>query len=633
MKTSFKFLVSLTFLFCFTWQNTHSQLLYPIDKKEEYLPPYVPNVAIVSPAVEKWMNEQIANKDGNKKTVKIKTDLLGRVKSSQNRIEDGKVFVVENKQKRLVIVSDLHIQEHEIELEHGRYEYNAETKKYDHFLNGKKMSKREYLEYLDKSLEKFKRQKRGKRNLPIPNVIASDASSWMAWMTAEEILELARNYKELVIEDYAELKPLADQASILSSIQLSTHAFSNGYGGNGIGVYVMEPKCAILSGITYPNYTTTNTCSQSNVNSYNAHHTMVANIVHMASPLAHVFGFSRSQFGGTILGPADPFSYSPPLEIGSYSYDTGENLDYYGGISSLMDNYIYENRVITFIAAGNGAEYGQTVTSPGNAINAITVGAVHPYTNNYTNYSNWKNPFLVNRNGNSERRMSSDKPEIAMYTDIAFPNNSVMQTYYPDLYYGNGFNGTSAATPLAAGFTATLLDQHPFFKRQPALAKAVLLTGETIPIQGASSWDLDNGSNDYSGYNAPVVARGITNYSSVAWGTRSAWWSGGNSAWFDSNNEIRFIENNIQANKRYRIAIAYLVSGNYIYDNGKLPQDIDLHIEQNSRTIAYSQSGRNPFEVVDFVTTSSAPLTIRMYRCSNSGSDDVLLGYHMRENF
>lgn len=59
----------------------------------------------------------------------------------------------------------------------------------------------------------------------------------------------------------------------------------------------------------------------------------------------------------------------------------------------------------------------------------------------------------------------------------------------------------------------------------------------------------------------------------------------------------------------------------------------DLHIEQNGKEIKSSISANNSFEVVDFVTTSNAPLTIRIYRYSNSGSGNVLLGYHMRENF
>jgi hypothetical protein len=618
-----KFLLFVIFQLCFIWQNAYSQLLYIDNSKEEYLPPYDPNVVVISPEVEKWMNEQIANKDSSKKTVKMKTDVMGRVKSSSNGI--GQEKVVESKQKRLVMIVDMHIREHEIESEYGRYEYNMETKKFDYFLNDKKMSEKEYIEYLDKSLEKFKQQKRGKRDLPIPGVVAgADDRSWVALMTAEEISELARNYKELAIVDYTEPKGLASQASILSSTQLSTYAFPSGYGGNGIGVYVTEVDGAMLGDITNSSkYTAGNylPAPGSVGEDDRAHHTMVANIVQMASPLAHVVGFKMPVPGNQIMNPTNPFSYSPPLEIGSHSYYFRNESTFYGAYDLLMDCYIYENKIINFVAAGN--DKNTIVTSPGKAMNVITVGAINPATKNYANYSSWKNPILLNR-VNLEQMKGHDKPEIAMYTDIEFPNNDVYQAYYSYPYNnGNGFDGTSAATPLAAGFTATLLEKYPFFKRQPALTKAALLAGETIPIQNANSWDTDN-------YNSKV-ARGIVNYSSIA-GTRSRWWSGGNSAHFSSK-QITFTENNIQANKRYRIAIAWLVNGSYVYNNGKPPQNIDLYVVQNNMTIASSTSPTNPFEIVDFVTTSNAPLTILIYRPSNSGSNNVLLGYYMRENF
>ncbi|MDR2594906.1 MAG: S8 family serine peptidase [Fibromonadaceae bacterium] len=586
------------------WQNTHSQLFYPEYKEEKYLPPYDPNVVVVSPDVEKWVNEQLVNKDSYKKVVKMKTDVLGRVKSRAYSYKDGQEKVVENKQKRLVMVSDMHIREHEIESEHGRYEYNMETKKYDYFLNDKKMNEKEYLGYQNKSLEKFKQQKKGKRDLPVPGVINSDDRTWVAWMTAEEISKLTKNYKELAIDDYVEPKEAAHYSSILSSLQLPSS------GGNGIGVYVSELNCVDPSvGIVNTSkYTVNNSCN----NGVSYHHNGVVNIVQRASPLAHVFGFS----GGN-NHPSNPSSYSPPLEIGSHSYYYYASIDTFRFLYSTydrnMDNYIYENEVINFVAAGNESST-HYVTSPGKAFNAITVGAIDPITNKYKDYSSWKNPTLASRLPITNvvfRGMGSDKPEIAMYTDI-------------DHGYGT-LGGTSAATPLAAGFTATLLDQHPFFKRHPALVKAVLLTGETIPIPYASSWDTDNSNK---GLNASVVARGIVNYSSISL-TRSAWWTGGNSAHF-INKEIRFTEKNIQANKRYRIAIAWLVEGSFIYAVGDLPQDIDLYVEQDGQRIATSISARNSFEVVDFVTNSNSPLTIIIYRSSNI-TGDVLLGYHMRE--
>jgi len=578
------------------WQSTYSQLLYQDDKKGEPLPPYDPNVAIISPDIEKWMNEQVTNKDGNKRIVKMKTDVLGRVKSrSFNRSAEEKV--IENKQKRLVRISDMHIPQIEIEPIQGRYEYNLETKDYNYYLNSKKVSLKEYENFMEKYWEKFDSQKKDKRNLPIPGIVSSNTRSWIALMTAEEILKLTNNYKEFVIEDYIEPVDEAGVTPILSRIQLSTHAFPNGYEGYAVGVGVVELSCRDTSIPLYRPYRYTNYCSGTT----SSHHSGVVNIVQHASPLAQVFGFRQS----TNEYP-DPNSYSPPLQVATYSYGTATGLSY-SGLDMEMDNYIYNKRIIGFKSAGNDRNT-HYITSPGKAVNIITVGAVCPAVpcwdtktlpDNYTSYSSWKNSEVGN-----------EKPEQAMFTDI-------------DMGIYGSLDGTSAAAPLLAGFTATVLDQHPFFKRHPALMKAVLLTGETIPIQNASSWDTDN----YYG-----AARAITTYSSVAWGTGSLYCEGGNSSCFNSNNQL-IVDENVQANKRYRIAIAWLVPGNYVSSNKKLPQDIDLIVYQNGKIIAQSMSVRNPYEIVDFVPTSNAPLKVVIHRYSNSGHGNVLLGYHRRGGF
>ncbi|MDR2580260.1 MAG: S8 family serine peptidase [Fibromonadaceae bacterium] len=600
MKMSIKTPVFMIFLLCI-WQIAYSQFLdtYPSDKKINYLLPYDNNIVVISPEVEKWMKEELA-KNYETRTIEMKTDVLGRAKRTGLNTKGSEYRqVVVPRQKRLVTISDMHIRENNMESAHMRYEYNTETKKYDYSFNGKKINEKEYNDIIKKRNETFDLQKKGKRNLLIPNVIFSDDDRhWTALMTAEEISELIRNYKEVAIDDYKEPGAGAGVASILSSVQLSTHAFPNNYTGREIGVYVNEWDCfAPTFGIVNPTkYTMVNPCYPWLVP--DIHHNLVVSIVQNASPSAHIFGFN-----GPLQHPSNPFSYSPPIEIGNHSYFYYATNNLYTNMDMNMDNYIYENRVINFVIAGNyrsPQDPTYYVSPPGKALNAITVGAVEPATMRYAWYS---------KHINSE--IGNNKPELATYTDI-------------DMGIYGFLNGTSAASPLAAGFTASLLDQHPFFKRQPALTKALLITGETIPIQNA---------HQYPGN----VAKAIANYSSVAWWTRSAWWDGDNSAFFDSNNEIKFTENNILANKRYRIAIAWLVPGNYmnnvnINPSKRISQDLDLYVEQNGTVIASSASAQNPFEIVDFVTTSNAPLTITIKRFSNSGHGRVLLGYHMREN-
>ncbi len=290
----------------------------------------------------------------------------------------------------------------------------------------------------------------------------------------------------------------------------------------------------------------------------------------------------------------------------------------YKNIDMEMDRYIYENRMINFVCAGNKRQtltsdgcrpHSDTtsyVASPGKAVNAITVGAVHPGApapNRYTWYSQWKSSVIGNK-----------KPEIAMYTDIDLGS------------YGSSFDGCSAATPLAAGFLASILEQHPFCKEQPAMMKAALMTSEKIPILNADS--------------IGTIAKGIVNYSTIAWESGGAWWRGGNSAFFNSNNEIIFTEVNVQKNRRYKIAIAWLTEPSYTFSNKRISQDLDLYVYQDGRLLASSTSANNPFEIVDFITpnspigpngTPNSPLTIVIHRYRNNGGN-VFLGYNINYN-
>ncbi len=330
MKTYLKFQICLAFLFCFMWQNSHSQLLYPElegPKKDEYTPPYDPNVVIISPDVEKWMNEQLA-KDSKKRIIEMKTDVLGRAKQNAGKTVQGTKEVetkqvAEPKQKRLIRISEMHFPEIETEPMHGRYEYNPETKEHNYYLNDKKVSIKEYEILMKKYYEKIDSQKKGKRNLPIPGVIRSDELGWTALMTAEEILALISNYKELAIDDVRKVVDGADVNSILSTIQLSTLGHANGYDGDGIGIYVAEVGCKAATPPLVNPSKYTNHCSNTTTST---HHNQVVNVLQRAAPGSHIFGF-RAYFGNASASthpsnPRDypphpaPLVYNPPIEIG-----------------------------------------------------------------------------------------------------------------------------------------------------------------------------------------------------------------------------------------------------------------------------------------------------------------------------
>jgi len=610
------------------WQNTYSQLLNPeAYRKDEYIPPYDINMVIISPKLKKWMDEELA-KVSEKRTVEMKTDVLGRAKSGVGiTVQDTKEIelklVAEPKQKRLVRISEMYFPQIEIEPMHGRYEYYPETKEHNYYLNGKKVNIKEYETLMKKHNEKIDRQRTGKRKLPIPGVVSDDELGWTALMTAEEISALMNNYKEFAIEDHREMIEGGvvgtNINSILSTIQLSTLGHINGYDGDGIGIYVAEANCKAAKPLLVDTSRYTNFCSSSYISN---HHNKVVNIVQSAAPKAHIFAFHADAISPVNTHPKNPRSnFSPPIEIGSHSYMspldeiTAEEARKYKPVDMEMDRYIYENRMINFVCAGNKnkiinckpytlCDTTSYVASPGKALNAITVGAVHSsggdFPNRYTWYSQWKPSKVGNR-----------KPEIAMYTDI----NIGIHTN------DSSFTGCSAATPLAAGFLASILEQHPFCKEQPAMMKAAFMISTKIPILNADS--------------IGVVAKGIMNYSTAAWGTGGAWWRGGNSSFFNKDTII-LIENNVQANKRHKIAIAWLTEPDYTQKNQRISQDLDLYVYQNGLPLDSSRSADNPFEIVDFVPPSNAPLKVIIHRYRNGtngvGGGNLFLGYNINYN-
>jgi len=620
MKASI--VVSMVSLFCL-WQNVNSQFL-PMEDKISYAPPYDNTINKVSPEVEKWMKEELS-KSYSSKIIEMKTDVKGRVKDvglSANKTEYKSV--AEPKQKRKVIISDMHINEVEIEPVYtSQICYSAGRCVYTY--NGKEIAEKEYSDAMEKRNKKLDSQKKGKRSLPIPGVISSgDDRNWIALMTAKEISELIKNYKELAIEDYREPVPFANIGDVLDKLLISANvasgAFINGYKGNGIGIYVMEPGCRdtkipIVNISKYSNY-----CSGGN-SAYGYHHSWVVNVLQYAAPLSHIYGFSTdgaySDPSSYSPHPPNPSSYNPPIMIGTHSYGVITKDGTYIIPDAAMDNYIYEHGVINFVSAGNkdatyinsSSDTTSFVTSPGKALNAITVGAVEPATMNYASYSKWKNSYVGN-----------NKPEVGMYTDLYMGS-------YSSGYNGNYntnyiFNGTSASTPLLAGLIADDI-QYPLHPRRPEIIKAASLNAEATysAINNGASFDADNyymsGRHipDWYGY-------------ALTWGYRS--WIGNNNNFFNSNDEINFTENMtpIVPGKRYRIAISWLSTGSYVYYNDVIPQDIDLYVYQDGKQLAVSASGNNPYEAVDFIATSSSPLAVKIKRYRNSSTNEkIKLGY------
>ena len=565
----------------------------------------------ISKEIQDFLDEEESYDSQTVPSKAYTVDVLGRKKSSNKITVLGKAKTTKNRKIR-VDITNFDMPDYKVKTTSTKMEVDGETGKVRLWLNDKEVSQEEF----EKANEKAMRER--------PPFVAGYTDS----LSAEEIKNLLKKNKHIYISKHA--KPIDQMAytSILNKSQITTHAFTNSAKGNGVGIHFQETGCPHPYFRT-SNYVQLNSCAHG----VQMHPTGVFQVLSNTAPEATIYG----QDEGAMNGEAQPWpmpwqhptgpNYSD-IFISSHSWSSPDSpAGEYVEVDAKMDNYVYNTRIVSVVAAGNSDQQGDNfyVRSPGKALNAITVGAVNPTNDNYVYYSNWKNSEIGN-----------EKPEVANYTNFEFNNSYTFQ--YPcgnsSCTYNGYFNGTSAATPYTAATIADLMSHYPSFKGHPELIKAILVSGEKRPIPNAAS---------HNPQNTTVAAKGIPVYSSLAWNRTFRTWEGENNGVFDSNEKITFTEAGIK-NAHYRIGIAWLTSGTYIYYNKglnstteKLPQDIDLRVKQNGKTIASSQSTNNPFEVVDFTPTKNGDLTIEIHRWRNTQNhsseymppEKVILGYTM----
>ena len=182
----------------------------------------------------------------------------------------------------------------------------------------------------------------------------------------------------------------------------------------------------------------------------------------------------QSSVFATRSRPSNPAGENPQVYVGLHGDNAAGSYSYYPPKAKDLDNYIYNKRTVEIVAAGNHAS--GNFSHKAHAVNAITVGALDPITNNPTNYSAHNLPKYCN--GCSY--VTYNKPEIYNYSNFYIDDYRRKYEGIKNYEFLPYYDGTETAAAVTAGVVSNMLSYNEFYKWHPEVVKAVALNTDDL---------------------------------------------------------------------------------------------------------------------------------------------------------
>ena len=329
--------------------------------------------------------------------------------------------------------------------------------------------------------------------------------------------------------------------------------------------------------------------------------------------------------------------YENNIHIGNIIASSTKNVNIYNEEAAELDDYIYHNRVIEFAPF---TEKGQR-TGAGIALNAISVLGVNSNGNFLLKSDYAANPRFSTGQGANYR-----KPEIYSlsyvydgeglgYNNYNIYNNKKIEHngYEVDFL---ALSDSWGASTTAAAMTADILSKYPFYKWHPEVVKALLLTAnDREKIYKVDFNDIYEYSNQvFNEQNAKnyhlISDKHVPSLHQMLKGNRSRFFYGNNSDFF-INDKYSFVEK-VEPGKKYNIAIAWLVRGDYALDKLHLSSNYTMEIYNNKTNtlLAKSSTDQATFRYIELdVPSGVTEISVRITRTENRANDRVILGYNL----
>ncbi len=299
-----------------------------------------------------------------------------------------------------------------------------------------------------------------------------------------------------------------------------------------------------------------------------------------------------------------------------------------------IDALIHESGVCFIVAAGN---YGNTTTyisSPGKALNAITVGNAE--TINASTYTAMDSPYITRYTSSyGHASYLPNKPDITAPGTRIRVVKTVSGTDI--FYFSNGANasGTSLAAPIVTGIVAQMQQAGSLaFKKKPALVKSVLATSADRSLirnsttSPADTSNLTNGAWLYnkSGVGMVDAERAVNLTRSITNWNYSFFWNEGQVA--NTTSKL------FTAGKRLRVALTFEKIENVDITSTDDFDDIDLRlIDSNGNIVTSSTYSKDNVIIIDYLipATGYYKFRINSYYFAHDPNVDLYYYYSWNE--
>ena len=380
--------------------------------------------------------------------------------------------------------------------------------------------------------------------------------------------------------------------------------------------------------------------------SYRIQHHNVNQFLAAASPNATLYSFSEQvarnhglyttahHFQYVGLGGFEWNFYRNSVEsstaphVGNIMASSRKDVSSYTQEAESIDEYIYYTRSILFAAY---TEEGKR-TGPGTALNVITVGPA-----NIDGYVLNRDVVTPARFHPTATGAGINKPEIysLSYAYNSYDDFSRKIVHDNNEYEIFGITDSWGASTTASAMAADLLSKYPFYKWRPEVVKALMRTANNrgklkkINYNNINEITSSNITNNSSSMGNVY----LTQFEEMIRNNTSRYWYGNNNDFFYQD-KLSFTEN-VDRGGKYNIAIAWLIQGQYAWENKALSSKYAFVIYDDATGRKLAENGSESiqstlrYSEID-IPSNVSRIRVEIERTRNTG-DRVILGFNMHK--